>query len=148
MFSEDLIKWKQTEIEFATWLLKRWASKIELAPDRQFYDWDILEQKWELESTYEVKDDIISERTSNVWFEYKCNWKASWVYASKADFIVYKVDGKFYCVQRPKLLVRLDFINKWKTKWWDGKSAELFIVKKEDFFSFVDRNWWVSWGNY
>lgn len=144
MFEDDLIKWRKTEIEFAYWLLKRWASMIKMAPDKQFYDWDIKEGKWELENTYEVKEDIRSGETWNVWFEYKCNWRASGVYKSKADFIVYKVDGKFYCVDRAKLLVRLDFVEKWNTKWWDGKNADLFIVKKEDFFSFVDRNWWVS----
>ena len=143
MFEDDLKKWRETEVEFATKLLQMWASMIELAPDRQFYDWDIRAKQWELLNDYEIKDDKISKTTGNVWFEYKCNWRPSGIYMSKADFIVYKVDGKFYCVQRAMLLIRLEFVNKTRVKWWDGDLSELFIVKKKDFFSFVDRSWWV-----
>lgn len=145
MFEDDLKKWRKTEIEFATRLLKRGACKIELAPDRKFTDWDIKAKQWELENTYEIKDDLISETTGNVWFEFMCNWKMSWVYASKADFIVYHVDSKFYCIQRPMLLAWLNFVNRWRKKWWDGDKSELLIVKKDDFFTFVNRNWWTIW---
>lgn len=143
-FEEDLKEWREVEIEFATCLLKRWASMIELAPDRKFSDWDIKAKQWMLENFYEVKNDKISETTGNVWFEYMCNWNPSWIYVSKSDFITYKIDGKFYCVPRAKLLIRLEFVKKEKKKWGDWDKVELFIVEKKHFFSFVDRNWWVS----
>lgn len=143
MFEEDLKSWRNTEVEFAMRLLKRWASMVELAPDMKFSDWDIRARRWWIDNYYEIKDDKISRNTGNVGFEYMCNGEPSWVYLSKADYIVYKVEDKFYCVPRPKLLIRLEFVNKEKRKWWDWDRANLFIVKKEDFFSFVNRNWWV-----
>lgn len=142
-FEEDLKKWKKAEHEFAYLLLERWASMIQLAPDKKFSDWDIKAKQWMLENYYEVKNDDVSETSGNIWFEYRCNWQPSWIYVSKADFIVYKVDDKFYCISRPKLLIRLEFVNKWRAKWWDNWLADMFIVKKEDFFSLIDRNWWV-----
>ena len=142
-FEEDLKRGKEAEIEFACHLLRRWASWVQLAPDRRFVDWDIKETKWELENTYEIKEDFISVSTGNVWFEFMNRWNPWWVYVSKADFIVYKLEDKFYCVDRGRLLIRLDFVKKERKKWWDWDKSDLFIVKKEDFFSFIDRNWWI-----
>lgn len=143
-FEEDLKEWREVEIEFATRLLKHWASMVEIAPNKKFSDWDIKAKQWTLENFYEVKDDKTSRTSWNVGFEYICNWKPSWIYVSKSDFITYKVDGKFYCVPRAKLLIRLEFVKKEKRKWGDWDKVELFIVEKSEFFSFVDRNWWVS----
>lgn len=140
MFSEDLKKGRKAEREFAKVLLDRGASNISLAPDVQFKSRDIIADN----STYEVKDDIISKLTGNVWFEYLCNDDVSWIYASKADYIVYHLDDRFYCVPRGKLLVWLEFVSKEKKKWWDGDRANLFIVKKPDFLDFVNRQWWIS----
>lgn len=139
-FDEDLKRWKQVEIEFASLLLRRWATKIELAPDKQFKDWDILTDT----ASYEVKDDIVSTGTGNVWFEYMCNNDVSGIYASKADYIVYHLDDKFYCVPRGKLLVWLEFVPNEKKIWWDGNRARLLIVKKSDFLDFVNRQWWIG----
>lgn len=147
-FKEDLLKAREIEVNFACLLLKHGACNVELAPDRKFSDWDVKAKQWELENYYEIKDDIISSTTGNVWFEFMCNWSMSWVYVSKADFIVYHVDDKFYCIQRPMLLARLNFVKKERKKWWDWDKSDLFIVKKEDFFTFVDKNWWIWQENY
>ena len=146
-WESDLKIWRNTEIEFASILLKRGARKLEFAPDGQFQDWDIkatfILDGVEKEYTYEVKIDRKSRETPNVWFEYKCSWHVSGIFVSKADFIVYKVEDKFYCMPRPELLVRLDFVNKLKRKGWDHEESDLFIVNKSDFFAFISRNWWI-----
>lgn len=138
MFEEDLENWRKIEVEFAVILLRRGATEIKLAPNEKFKDWDIKAD----EATYEVKDDIASTSTGNVWFEYMCNNEASGIYVSKADYIVYHINGKFYCVPRSKLLVRLEFIPKEKKKWGDWNRSNLFIVKKSDFLAFVNRQGW------
>lgn len=144
MFSEDLKIGKKAEREFAKLLLDRWVSSVTFAPEWRFKDWDILTVKDGIEESYEVKADFTSASTGNVWFEYFFNNECSGVYVSKADYIVYQIDGKFYCVPRPSLLVRLEFVNKENKIWWDWKMARMFVVPKSDFFTFVNKQWRVS----
>lgn len=136
MFKEDLELWKQVEREFATKLMKRDVSKLE------FSQWKFKERDvkatfkklgHDVERTFEIKNDMVSERTGNVWFEVTCNWEPSGVYASKADYIVYKLGDKFYYVDRARLLIRLASVDKEIVLWGDNKSSELFLVKKDYF---------------
>ena len=83
------------------------------------------------EKTFEVKDDIISAQTWNVWFEYRCFGKPSWIYASKADYIVYHLNNRFYYQDRWELLYRLDKVEKTDVSWWDNNQSQMYIVSKK-----------------
>lgn len=134
MFKNDLQNWKQIERELASKLVRRNILSLEYAPNWQFKDWDLkvrYDDNWKvLERTFEVKDDKISSGTGNVWFEFRCFGKPSGIYSSKADYIVYHLDNKFYFQDRWELLYRLGKVPKEIKTWWDYNWAELYIVNK------------------
>ena len=135
MFEKDLKNWQRTEREFAKRLLDRWVSRLEFAPNKQFKDWDVrieFEKLWQnVIKTFEIKDDMISEKTWNIWFEVRCNWKPSGIYSSKADYIVYHLGDKFYYQDRWELIFLLNDIPYTQTLWWDWNRALLYIVEKK-----------------
>jgi hypothetical protein len=133
-FSKTLESWKKIEREFAKIMIDRYSNieKVEFAPDTQFKDWDVKITVGWIERTYEIKRDFKSQETWNIALEIKCNWKPSWIFASKADFIIYCLnENEFYWQNRWELLYRIADINKYKTMWWDGESAEMYIIAKE-----------------
>ena len=134
-FESDLVKWKQIEKELAQKLVCRDIIKLEYAPNKSYKDWDLkitYNENWEIkEKTFEVKDDKVSSRTWNVGFEFRCYDKPSWIYASKADYIVYHLDNKFYYQDRWELLFRLSNVERQVVKWWDNNSSEMYIVSKK-----------------
>ena len=134
MFEQDLKEWKKIELEFAKKLIDDKLVALELAPDKPFKDRDIKTTtlEWK-QSTYEIKHDMVSDTSGNVWFEYYCNNAPSGVYASKADYIVYKLGDKFYSIERAKLLIRLNHANKKSVIWGDNNNSWMYLVKKEDF---------------
>ena len=133
-FEEALKNWRKIERELAQKLVWRDIMKIEFAPNREYKDWDLkvtYEKDWkECTKTFEVKDDIISAKTWNVWFEYRCFGKPSWIYASKADYIVYHLNDKFYIQDRGELLFRLNKVEKVNLSWWDFNGSQMFVVDK------------------
>lgn len=133
-FSKTLESWKKIEREFAKIMIDRYTDveKVEFAPDTQFKDWDVKITVGWIERTYEIKRDFKSQETWNIALEIKCNWKPSGIFASKADFIIYCLnDNEFYWQNRWELLYRIADINKYKTMWWDGERAEMYIISKE-----------------
>jgi hypothetical protein len=133
-FSKTLESWKKIEKEFAKIMIDRYSNieKVEFAPDKQFKDWDVKITVGWIERTYEIKRDFKSQETWNIALEIKCNWKPSGIFASKADFIIYCLnENEFYWQSRWELLYRIADIAKYKTMWWDGERAEMYIIAKE-----------------
>ena len=133
-FQKTLESWKKIEREFAKIMIDRYTDveKVEFAPDTQFKDWDVKITVGWIERTYEIKRDFKSQETWNIALEIKCNWKPSGIFASKADFIIYCLnENEFYWQSRWELLYRIADINKYKTMWWDGERAEMYIISKE-----------------
>lgn len=135
MFEEDLKKWKKAEREFDKRLLDWWLNRLEFAPNKQFKDWDVRIEFEKLGrneiKTFEIKDDMISDKTWNIWFEVKCNWQPSGIYSSKADYIVYRLGDKFYYQDRGELIFLLNGVPHTQTTGWDGNRALLYIVEKK-----------------
>lgn len=132
-FSKTLESWKKIEKAFVKKMLDMYdVEKVEFAPDIQFKDRDVkITINW-IERTYEIKRDFKSQETWNIALEIKCNWKPSGIFASKADFIIYCLnENEFYWQNRWELLYRIADINKYKTMWWDGERAEMYIISKE-----------------
>ena len=135
MFKEDLKEWRNVELEFARELIDQKLKNLELAPDRKFTDRDLkITTNDDRKISYEIKHDIVSETTGNVWFEFYCNKEPSGIYASKADIIVYKLWDKFYPMNRAKLLIRLNSVKRAVKRWWDNNASYMYVVSKEDFF--------------
>lgn len=133
-FQKTLEGWKKIEREFAKIMIDRYTDveKVEFAPDTQFKDWDVKITVGWIERTYEIKRDFKSQETWNIALEIKCNWEPSGIFASKADFIIYCLnENEFYWQNRWELLYRIADINKYKTIWWDGERAEMYIISKE-----------------
>lgn len=133
-FSKTLESWKKIEREFAKIMIDRYSNieKVEFAPDKQFKDWDVKITIGWIDRTYEIKRDFKSQETWNIALEIKCNWKPSGIFASKADFIIYCLnENEFYWQNRWELLYRIADIAKYKTMWWDGERAEMYIIAKE-----------------
>lgn len=133
-FAKTLESWKKIEREFAKIMIDTYSNieKVEFAPDTQFKDWDVKITVGWIERTYEIKRDFKSQETWNIALEIKCNWKPSGIFASKADFIIYCLnENEFYWQSRWELLYRIADINKYKTMWWDGERAEMYIIAKE-----------------
>jgi hypothetical protein len=133
-FNKTLESWKKIEKEFAKIMIDRYSNieKVEFAPDKQFKDWDVKITVGWIERTYEIKRDFKSQETWNIALEIKCNWNPSGIFASKADFIIYCLnENEFYWQNRGELLYRIADINKYKTMWWDGERAEMYIIAKE-----------------
>lgn len=137
MFSESLEKWKQIEKEFVIKMIKKQLDilKIEFSPqDKSFKDRDVrmlYNKDWQQkESTFEIKSDDKSQDTWNICIEYMCNNKPSWIYASKADYIVYQIWGEFYMKSRPELLINLNFVEKKSVNWWDWDRAKMYLINK------------------
>ena len=106
--------------------------KVEFAPDIQFKDRDVKLTIWWKEVLYEIKRDFKSQETWNIALEFKCNWKPSGIFASKADFIIYCLnENEFYWQSRWELLYRIADINKYKTFGWDWERAEMYIIDKQ-----------------
>lgn len=147
-FNITLEWWKKTERSFVSKMLEICPDieKIEFAPDRQFKDWDVkLAINW-VEKTYEIKRDYKSQETWNIALEIKCNWKPSWIFASKADYIIYCLnDDEFYWRDRWELLYELCDIAKYKTLWWDWERAEMYIISKELLPILFRKLGWTGW---
>lgn len=133
-FQITLEWWKEVERKFVATMLAKYPQieKVEFAPDMPFKDRDVkLTINW-IERTYEVKRDYKSQETWNIALEIRCNNKPSGIFASKADYIIYCLnENEFYWQNRWELLYRVADINKYKTVWWDGERAEMYIIAKE-----------------
>lgn len=140
MFNEDLKDWKAVEREFASRLMKWEVSDIQFSqgkyPERDLKVNFIKDWKEECK-TFEIKNDLVSDKTGNVGFEYCYNWKPSWIYTSQADYIVYKLWDKFYYADRIRLIIWLSIVQKELVEGWDNNLSRMFLVKKDVFNSFA-----------
>lgn len=137
-FAKDLSDWVRAQIEFAKVLLDtEKVISLEFAQWR-FPDWDIKILTPDWEKTYEVKSDRQAQDTGNYVIEYSYKWKPSWIFTSKADYIVYYVKWERRIAERGALILWLINAEKRTTKWWDWWASSLWVLKCEtlpDLFS-------------
>lgn len=131
-FTKDLKTGKEAEKKFLIHLINTLDVVSFECPKWKFKDYDIkIETKDWTVSTYEVKNDVGSVKTWNLCIEYRYKWEASWIYNSKADYIVYITWWKWYIQNRWELLIRLMDIEKRLVKWWDWWKSHLMLIKHE-----------------
>lgn len=130
-FISDLAIGEACQIEFAKLLLDtEKVVGLEIA-QWKFKLWDIKITTPEWEKTYEIKKDLKAPETGNYVIETRCSWKASGIYTSKADYIVYNVKDEWWVQERWELILRLMDVEKRTTKWWDWFRAEMFVLSCE-----------------
>ena len=132
-FVKDLAIWQEAEKVFARYLID-YPKLISLEFSQwKFKDYDIKMTYGDNKvATYEIKRDMQAQDTGNVALEIRYKWDASWIYTSKADYIVYYAAGKWFLQRRWELILRLEKANKKIVKWWDWWQSELMLVKLED----------------
>ena len=117
-FVKDLAIWEKAQIEFAKILLEtEKIISLEFA-QWKFSDWDIKIKTPDWEKTYEIKTDTMAESTGNYVIEYMFKWNPSWIFTSKADYIVYQVKWERRVASRGALILWLINMEKRDTKWW------------------------------
>lgn len=131
-FISDLKVWEDAQREFAKLLLDNTKEfrvvSLEFAQGK-FKDWDIKIDcipDWIL--TYEVKTDTMASQTGNFVIEYMYKWEPSWIFTSKADYIVYNVKWERWIQEKWELILRLMNTEKRETKGWDGRNSSLRVI--------------------
>lgn len=94
-------------------------------------DYDIKMVTKDKEITYEVKSDRRSEETGNCCIECKYKWQDSWIYWSKADYIVYYSDKKRRIQEREALIQWIKDNPPQETHWGDGGWSKLYLYPVE-----------------
>lgn len=128
-FVSDLAIWEACQIEFAKLLLStEKVITLEIAQWKfKLRDIKITTPEWE--KTYEIKKDLKAQDTWNYVIETRCNWKASGIYTSTADYIVYNVKWEWRIQERWELILRLIDVEKRITKGGDWWRAEMYVLK-------------------
>lgn len=123
---------KEVEKVFMKYLIDYpWMISVEFSKWR-CKDYDIKLITKDKEITYEIKSDRKSEETWNCCIEYMYKWKASWIFASKADYIVYYCNKKWRIQERWLLLCLLAEMDKTIKIGGDGDWSKLFLFKVEE----------------
>ena len=141
-FVSDLAIWEDAQKEFAKVLLdskEKRVISIEFAQGK-FKDWDIKTNSipnWE--ETYEVKSDTMADKTGNFVIETHFKWIPSWIFVSKADYIVYYIKWERWIQERWELILRLMNTEKRETKWWDWRQSTLRVLSCDTLPSLFDK---------
>lgn len=141
-FENDLEIGRKRERELASILLssKKPIDKIEFAPPKKFYDWDLKITSLGVETTYEVKQDFKGQYTGNVALEYEFDWKPSGISTSKSDYyVICPREWEFYFQSRPVLLSKL--MEAWfkGVMWGDRNKSKMFLITPERIPEFFIR---------
>ena len=146
-FAKDLLVGENAQKEFAKLLLDNTKEfrviSLEFAQGK-FKDWDIkidCMPDWIL--TYEIKADTMAQDTGNFVIEYRYKWSPSWIFTSKADYIVYNIKWERWVQERGELILRLFNTEKKEKKWGDGWNSSLWIIscdKLPDLFNKMELN--------
>jgi hypothetical protein len=92
--------------------------------------------------TFEVKNDLMAEKTGNIAVEYESRGKASGLSTTTANFWVYKFSGIYYILETARLRTEL-FTN--KNYWKDvtggdfGSNTKMYLVKVPTFASWGEQ---------
>lgn len=129
-FHADLRDGQQAENEVAQLLATRFGVAIEQIERSASKGFDL--RIVPLNRTFEVKNDLLAERTGNIAIEYECRGRASGLAATTADYWVYKFSGNYCLIETVRLNQELFIDNNFwkKVSGGDpGSSTRMFLVK-------------------
>lgn len=128
-FVKDFQVWKTAEKIFCKYLIDYpWFVSIEV-PRGKCTDWDIILTTKDKIITYEVKSDTMAWQTGNFVIEYRFKDEPSWIYESKADYVVYNILWEWWIQKRSELILRIQWIEKEEVRGGDGWNSSLYKIK-------------------
>lgn len=135
-FKKDLADGQAAELE----VKQRLMARLDISEDdfehskSKGYDLKVLSKGW----TFEVKNDLMAERTGNVAIEFESRGKPTALAVSTADFWVYKFAGSFFAF-RTEVLRKKMFEEKLYFREVvggdEGSNTRMFLIKVTAFKS-------------
>lgn len=132
-FVGDLEVWREYEKRILEYLAKSYPN-MRLAKNPNKLGIDLVSP---LGVNVEVKFDRMMGNTGNIFIEYECNWKASWIYKyDNLHLFAYWNNEIFYLFNANKL--RKDIKKMLETKeyriiaWWDGWRSKWVLIPIRD----------------
>ena len=136
MFINDLKEWEEKEEQVALVLSKYfWQTVRKNEDDRKWVD--LVIDNWKM--LIEVKYDRRVGETGNYVFEFRCNWKTSWInrkYITKEwgtirpHFLVQAHEDGFELYHTYKLLKWVENNHDRIVKGWDWWRSEMYLIEK------------------
>ncbi len=108
-FHQDLADGKAAEDEVAARLQRHFKLSDDDIVRSGTKEFDLKIKSFD--TTFEVKNDLMAERTGNVAIEYECRGKPSGLAVTRAEFWVYKFSGRYWLASVEDLKKRL-FVEK------------------------------------
>lgn len=134
-FKKDLEDGHQAELEVIE-LLKRTRPLFKNVERCHTKEYDFRGEVWGGYITFEVKYDLMVEKTGNIAIEYESRGKPSGIATTKANFWVYKFLGRYFLYLTSELKKHL-----YEDKGYDrkatggdkGSNTKMFLVGVEKF---------------
>ncbi|PIY10223.1 MAG: hypothetical protein COZ18_06480 [Flexibacter sp. CG_4_10_14_3_um_filter_32_15] len=139
-FDKDLIDGLDAENSVKSLLKKKYKVSDDDIVSSTTKEFDIKIKSLNL--TFEVKNDLMAEKTGNIAIEFESRGKPSGVSTTKADYWVYKFSNMFYIIERTVLVNEL--VNKGNysriVNGGDyGSNTMMYLVKVEAFKSWGEK---------
>lgn len=130
-FKDDLRKWEEAE-EVVISILNSNGYNVMKNPDKKGIDLIILE------NGIEVKSDFYAHKSGNVYIEYECHWKPSWIYKDEKIKMKYWVHTALQRVY----MMEGEMFKEWITE----KISDCRNNKSLTSKGFrICENWWDWW---
>lgn len=138
-FDKDLKMGEDAQREAIDFIKKEFEGIVILEEHSTIKEFDIKGKYKDKEITFEVKWDIMAEKTGNVAIEYESRGKMSGISVTQADYWIYKILSKFYLIKTEKIKEKIKRRSYYRdvTGGDKGSNTKMYLVKVPIF---------ISWG--
>jgi hypothetical protein len=139
-FNKDLIDGQNAEREAIELIIRKYNLNIDdiSSCETNEYDFKINSRN----ETYEVKNDLMAQKTGNIAIEYESRGKSSGINVTKANYWIYKFAGLFFLFETQKIKEEL-FTNKNYYRNVTGgdfdSNTKMYLIKIPTF-----KNWGIQ----
>lgn len=137
MFQEDLKDGIEVEMMFVDELLKRYKNVYRMEGNFKWFDIILVKDDGDV-SMIEVKHDRMWRETGNVAVEMEYNG-AGGILNSKADYVVYFLDGEWWVCGKDKLIIWIKEADIRMVNGVDGGLSYLALIPIDDFRNVFQR---------
>jgi len=135
-FDKDLIDGLDAENSVKSLLKKKYKVSDDDIVSSTTKEFDIKIKSLNL--TFEVKNDLMAEKTGNIAIEFESRGKPSGVSTTKADYWVYKFSNMFYIIERTVLVNKGNY-SRIVNGGDYGSNTMMYLVKVEAFKSWGEK---------
>lgn len=132
MFREDLIDGIGVEVSFVEEMKKRYRNVYRMEGNFPWYDIVLVKDDGDI-STIEIKHDRKWKETGNVAIEMEYRGNGGGILHSKADYVVYFLDGEWWVCGRDKLIIWILDADVSMVYGGDGGNSYLALVPVDSF---------------